>query len=404
MKRARVAVAHGLGIACVAVVSACAGALESRSCLAGPADLAPLVLADGLQAYVEPLSLLRVGPSVVVVGTPTYTWDVTGEQARMVASRKHIAAYLDEDAPRLIAKPIDVPIGMTRAVALDECRWGVLFAEAEEIDSTAATVGFVGLWYAEYDGARWGEAERLPLPEDEEVSLVVSQSSPLVRFDGGLSWAVTDVDRGTYRYQRRGGTWRLEVAEPRGGEAASLATDEAGLWLAVSGLDPAISEPRKSIRLYRWRDGWSLAGRYPTLDTYTEIRRPELLGLPAGVTLTWVETPPSGDDLARAVVGIGPAESGHAVVIDRGGQRVDAVGLPDGAPAWVVLHPPELRLIDLEQGRPRALRSLPYPYTGWFAATPIGPREVLVTGPEFNPDPAHASVRSLTLRLSPSCN
>ena len=82
---------------------------------------------------------------------------------------------------------------------------------------------------------------------------------------------------------------------------------------------------------------------------------------------------------------------------------------PDGVPTWVVDHidpitqQSELRLVrDTPEGV-SITRRLPNPYTGFFGALPLAPSEVLVVGPEFNPDPAHPTVRSLILRLSSSC-
>ena len=82
----------------------------------------------------------------------------------------------------------------------------------------------------------------------------------------------------------------------------------------------------------------------------------------------------------------------------------------DGGTAWVVQHndtiaaAAELRLVHLDRLGVRTTFAGPFPYTGYFGAIATGPDEVLVTGPDFDPDPTRATVRSLTLRLSPSCH
>jgi hypothetical protein len=407
--RTRACAFPGVFGACAALAVGCSRSdlAAVDACSAGTAERRPLALPDGLEAYVEPVSLLRVGRSFVVVGSPTYTWMVGGARATQTSANAHIAAYLDASAPRLVAKPLDVPVGMVRAVALDEGRWGVLFSESV-LDDFGISRELVGIWYAEYDGARWSEPEPIPLPSDPEITLVISSASPLVRQGGALSWAVTDLRRGTFHYERRNGAWRVEVVEDRGGEAAALASEDSVLWLAVSGLDPDISGPRKSIRLFRWRDGWSLVRRYPTAEPYTEIHRPSLVVLPGGITLTWIESSPTGRDAARARVGLGVDDPGVEHLIDGAAQRVAPLAIDDD-PVWIVEHIdpvtdlPELRVLRADGGRAEVSRAIPYPYTGWYAATPAGPDEVLVTGPEFDPDPARASVRSLTLRLNLSC-
>jgi hypothetical protein len=369
----------------------------------------PLVLPDGTEAYIEPMNLMKVGSDFVVVGAPSYTWVVGGTRVIMASDRVHIAAYLDEVSPRLVEIPIRVRPGIVRSVVLDDGRWGVLFSQADP-EERFALEGAVGLWYAEYDGTHWSDLERVPLPAEPQ-DLVVGTSSGLVRRDDALAWVVVYGHEGSIlEYERRNGAWRFDVIEDRGMEGTAMASDPSGVWLALSGVDPELSEWTRSLRLFRWTSrGWQFVSRVTTVDPYTEIVNLFLNATPAGVTVTWGELS-AGGAVAKARVGIGPDTAGVALVLDSPAQQAKPIDAPDGAPAWVVQHVnsvtglSELRLVRAE-GRDVSVEwAIPYPYTGFYAATAASPDEVLVTGSEFDPDPARPTVRSLTLRLSSSCH
>jgi hypothetical protein len=376
-------------------------------CTAEPTERRPLVLPDGTEAYVEPMNLMRVGSDFVVVGAPTYTWEVGSPRVQMATDGAYLAAYLDEDSPRLIEKPIDVPVGIVRSIPLDDHRWGALFSEADPEAFSQLSVA-VALWYAEYDGERWSEVEQLPIPEDR--GLFVGSSSPLASLDGGIGWVVVTGNGGSVlHYERRDGAWRFEVVEDHGMEAAALASGPSGAWLALSGVDPALPVWTKSVRLYRWDGRWQFDRRVATVERYTQIRDISVAVLPGGVTLTWREVSEQGSR-AMARVGLGTDAPGTLVSVDPKAEQAKPVATTAGVPAWVVHHTndvpgsAELRFVRFNEGRADLIWTIPYPYTGYYAALATGPDEVLVTGSEFDPDPARPTVRSLTLRLSTTCH
>jgi len=383
-----------------------------QPCSAGRVGMArtverrPLVLADGTEAYVEPMNLMRVGSDLVVVGSPTYTWEVGGTRANMASYGAHLAAYLDPVTPRLVEMPVDVPAGVVRSIALGDRRWGALFSEADpEAFSQFSEV--VDLWYAEYDGEAWSEVERLPLPDGLE--LFVGSSSALVSRGDAIGWVVvTDRGGAAVHYEREGGAWRYEIIEERGMEAAAQASGSSGVWMALSGVDPDLPAWTKTLRLFRWASGWQFVSRVATVEAYTEIRDPFVTVLPEGVTVTWREVSAAGSP-AMARVGVGADHPGELLLLDPSTEQAKPIGMPDGSPAWVVQHVnavtglDELRLLRIEGPGTHIAQRIPYPLRGFYAALATGPDEVLVTGSEFNPDPAHATVRSLTLRLSSSC-
>ena len=129
--------------------------------------------------------------------------------------------------------------------------------------------------------------------------------------------------------------------------------------------------------------------------------------------MTWVER--TGAGVARARVGVRPDDPGSLVVLDEAAPLVRSFATASDAPGWVTHRvdtssgDSDLRLVLIRSGSPGddpsvfVAGEIPLPYTGPFDAIATGPTEVLVTGAEFSPDPARATVRSLTLRLNPSC-
>ena len=191
-------------------------------------------------------------------------------------------------------------------------------------------------------------------------------------------------------------------------EAAAQASGSSGVWMALSGVDPDLPAWTKTLRLFRWASGWQFVSRVATVEAYTEIRDPFVTVLPEGVTVTWREVSAAGSP-AMARVGVGADHPGELLLLDPSTEQAKPIGMPDGSPAWVVQHVnavtglDELRLLRIEGPGTHIAQRIPYPLRGFYAALATGPDEVLVTGSEFNPDPAHATVRSLTLRLSSSC-
>jgi len=379
-----------------------------QACSAGTAERRPLVLPDGLHAYVEPSNLLNVGGDHVVVGAPTYTWRLGDGRAEMASEREHIAAYLDGPRTRLVDKPLEIALQGTgvRAVPLGGRTWGVILPETEP-DSIQSFAGPLAVWYVEYDGERWSRPEALPLTPGQR--LFVGSSSSLVAHDGALAWAVLDRESGAVRlYERVAGRWDHAPVPDSDVEAVALGSGGSGMWLALSGLDPGVSERFKSVRLYhRGDDGWRLVTRDPTTEPYTEIGGLHLMVSAQGVTVGWSEL--RGQGVAYARVGVALDEPGELVVLDEAAAVVRHWATASGEPAWVVQHndtvrgEAELRVVRLDGPRARPVTAIPLPFTGFFAAHAAGPDEVLVTGAEFDPDPARATVRSLTLRLKASC-
>jgi hypothetical protein len=376
---------------------------------------APLALEDGTQLYVEPEELIRVGSDLVVVGTPTYTWESGPDVVVQRTVDAHIAARFDlEGRSRLIEKPIPGAIGTVRAVALGGERWGLLFNEVHP-DSLPQKDHVLGVWYAEHDGERWATLEPVPLPEQGVPDF--SSSSELVRTGDGLAW-VTAARLPFFlselvHYERRDGVWRRRVVSDEWIEVSALAYDpvERALWMAHFSEDPALPGWQQSLRLHRLGSTWELVSRLTVVESDVKVRDPGLVVLPDGIAASWrLEGPATLE--ARARVGIGVGRDGGDLTLDPTSYQVVPLTAADGGAAWLVNH--------LTEGRPAELRVLrglalaaattaatlvttaPNPYPSFFAALSVG-REVVVVGPEVALDPSQPTVRSLILRLSTNC-
>ena len=352
-----------------------------------------------------------VGSAVLVSGAPTYTWEAGSAPNAVMASRDaQLAAYITPDGVTLIEKPIDVAVGDVRVAALDDSRWAALFSEVGP-DSLPLAKQDRGAWYAEYDGEHRTLLEPVPLPVVGDLAF--SASSALVRAGDRLAWiAVVRLPEhraSVLSYERRDGEWRSREVSDAWAETTALAYGpSSGLWLALVSEDPDLPGWQKSLRLYRHTSSWELVSRVWVAEAGTEIYEPRVTVLPGGVTVTWRSV---GREalFALARVEIRPGSAGRELMLDENAAQVVPLEMADGVPTWIVDHVNpitqqiELRLVRATPRSASVVLTVPSPYTGFFGAVSTAPYEVFVAGPEFNPDPARPTVRSLILRLSTSC-
>jgi hypothetical protein len=395
-----------------------AAARGSYAALAGaaetcPVERVPLVLPDGTHVYIEPQSLFRVRSEIVVAGSPSYTWETRSDTTAVMLTHDALAAaYLDPIAARTIPIPVQgATLGTVRAVALDGARWGAVFSSVDP-DSVPQAEIVRGLWYAEYDGSEWSAPERLPMPSAGE--LLVDASSQLVAAGDRIAWALpqyfgADPTRVLY-YERVSGTWSLETVPSAYVDNAALAyDDDLGVLLALFGEDVDLPGWQQSLRLYRRGSSWELVSRVAVAPAGVRFLSPGIASDSDGVSVGWSTLGPDGFR-AYARVGIRRADPGTEVLLDDAAVQLVTVRGHDARSWFVVDHVDsvtsarELRLVGVDpSGRPHRLISVANPYTGYFAALATSATEALVVGPEFSPDPARPTVRSLLLRLSTSC-
>lgn len=405
-----------------AAVGSCAGGTADSSPVAGgmvsgtvagcEVGRAPLALGEGVFPYIEPEDLLRIGSDFLVVGTPSYTWAPGTEGDSLpLTTEAHIAARFTLGGRAvLIEKPIADHIGGVRALPLGGDRWGILFDQVVPGSSTQVTRSF-GLWYAEHDGARWSVLEAVPFPDQGRLDFF--SSSEMVRVEGDLVWVVpvrqTAGQTELLQYERRSDGWHSEVISGDIVEVATLAYEPgSGLWLAHFSEDPGLPEWQQSLRLYRRGAGWELVRRVAVMPVGAKVVDPSIAIFPDGVTVSWrVES--GVDDGAYAMVGIGADGGGTTLRLDPRVLQVMSLRPPDGRPAWIVQHHDDSGSVELRLLRRRppfeadVVASTSSPYSAFLASLALAPSEALIVGPQVSSDPADPYVRSLILRLSPSC-
>ncbi len=250
-------------VACAAI-SACAADGSPETAAAGPppassvpadpeactVERSPLVLPDGIQAYVEPQNLFQTGGHLLVAGVPTYTWEVgSAPNAIRLTHDAHVAASLDAGATGMVGRPPtdrEVALGTVRAVALADGRWGALFTD-EDADSLAdhrETV--LRLWYAEFDGSGWTPLEAVPRPAGG--ALYVNQSSRLIQVGDRLAWAVV-------RYAPPTPRGCCSTSGSVAGGASSRFPEEAWTTRSSPTTTPRVCFSWYSVRTGIWRRG-----------------------------------------------------------------------------------------------------------------------------------------------------
>jgi hypothetical protein len=413
----RLAGAAALGAAATACTGGSAESGRPRGASSGVLGCetarVPLAVDDGVFAYIEPENLFRVGSGFLVTGTPSYTWKPgTDADSLPLTADQHLAARFSLDGrATLIEQPIDAPIGDVRAVSLGGERWAVLFDEEASRDPSEWTRS-EALWYAEHDGTRWTTVESVPYPPDTRVR--AHSSTEVVRMGDDLAWVVpVDLEGGRYQlleYRRTADGWTTAVVSDDAVEVSALAYDpDAGLWLAQFSEDPGLPGWQQSLRLYRHAETWELVRRIAVMPEDWKVRDPGITIFPTGVTVSWrVE---SREDVgAYAMVDVTPGGGGALVALDSAAWQVEPLSPPDDRPAWVVRHlaedPPgvELRLLRARpDGSAELVAAAPPGHPAGLASLALAPNEALVVGPQVGTDPAYRYLRSLIIRLSPSC-
>ncbi len=130
----------------------------------------------------------------------------------------------------------------------------------------------------------------------------------------------------------------------------------------------------------------------------------------SGVSVGWTELS-GGVSPAYARVNVTDAGPAPRITLAEDAEQLEGVAGLAAGPVWIVDRPNgvlgtrELRVLRTDPlGALEQIISLPNPYTGYFAALATSASEVVVVGPEFDPDPARPVVRSLLLRLSTACH
>ena len=397
----------------------------SGSTASGPADLpnggpcaltplgsVPLLLGGGREAYVEPQNVIATDSGTLLVGSPSYLWRrVTAPRGTVQeAENAFMAALVDDSGVRTIEPPPGVEhIEHVRAAALTDGRWGAIMSVVPA-DSAPFSQEVERVWYGEHDGRSWAPVEELPLPPGGSVQSF--GSTELVAAGDRLVWTVpvsrADGQWMLVQLERDQSGWSRTVVTEDPVEAAALAyVPASGLWLAVAGPDAESPDGHHSLRLYRRDEEWRLVRRVIELGPGEHARTPQLSVDSTGLTMTWLLQGAAGS-AAMAALGVDGASAPEPVLLDPDAMQVIPLTLDERTPAWLVARElpsvlsSELLVVVSTRDGPVTGRALPNPYTGYFSATALGSR-ITIVGPEFNPHPAHPTVRSLFTHLGASC-
>ncbi|HET9947744.1 MAG TPA: hypothetical protein VFQ22_02345 [Longimicrobiales bacterium] len=372
----------------------------------------PIAPTGTTQLYIEPQSLFQVGSRWVVAGVPSMRWELDFIPTPTMRTRgEYVGATLGPGASIPFENPIDGHLQVVRGVALEGERWGALLAEYESEDFPD-TGRLLAVHYLEHDGRAWSAAQTLPLPDEGELRPL--ESSTLVRVGDRLLWAVPlglDSDESPLvLYERVDGRWSRRIVVGSFVEGVDLGWDGETPWLVVAGPDLAAPVWERTIRLYRELEGeWGLVRRVWTAPDETLVYELRLTALASGATVTWRAVGPASQE-AMAWVGVRGDQAGTLVVLDEYALQAAPLAMLDGTPAWLVHRVSpitgqhELRLVKEERGSPVRVAGLPNPFVAFYIARTTPSGQILAVGPEYDPDPARPTVRSLTLRLSIACD
>jgi hypothetical protein len=414
---------------------------HTPSCRLVELDREYVRLEGGDFVYVEPQHFARDADGWILAGQPTYRvrLDARGRGGILERGPWFGVTYADGTARPMPMPP--VPQGaeivwVRGAPSRVPGRLGFLYEVAEVAPDTASRFVF-----AEYDRAvgAWKVLGELPGPSEGRLRGLDAVAGPLDRpgFRGGAGLVSTrtlpvlavphQLPRGgidVLVYVRDAHGWTSEVAWERWVDEIAIApVRDAGVLLALAGLDPDFDARRASIRTLE-------IGNLGPGSKRGAVRRHQAGGpgerfvapvfARAGerLDLGWLRRSPEAPTSAWVRTGVGadadtpghpPAHGPH--LIDPAAAQMVAVDGPGEISVWLTRHvpdpavggPPAIVVTGVGPGGVIEVGRLPDPFHGPFAALRASSNELLVVGPEARFDPASPHVRSLVLRLSIRC-
>lgn len=388
----------------------------SASCRIEGVSRTAMRLNDGREVYIEPQAVVSDGGRILLAGRPTYVWtrDAPGG-IQPDEGDESIGVFLDGNDATLIEAPVGARLlDDLRAASLGGGSWAVLMSELDPDSRFPERDGATHVWYAEHDGRDWTTVEEMPRPDGGRLQTF--SSSELLRTDRGIGWLAQFVSpdgTGRVMYYHRGpGGWMTEVVSSRRADALSLGSSQAtGVVAALAGAETGADGWTYSLRTARRASAWALDAPVTVAAAAEVIRQPSFSRTGGTATLSWIHEPRSPGSAAPGAWAAGVSvvgSFGGVEPVDRGSSRVVPVPVRDSTLIWIADHENvatgdrELRVI---QGAPTGsllLGAVPNPFTGYFTATWTDP-DLVIIGPEFNPTPGSATVRSLIIRVSLSC-
>lgn len=354
-------------------------------------------------AYVEPHFVERSRDHLLLLGHPTYLWDVGAERSAQIEANGFFGLLFRGDSlERIPAPPAPGTVGWSRTSRVAPDHVVTLF---DVTDGAGSSVPYV----ADYEDGRWTRVQPLPMGVGGDFgSVALADHLRPLGTGGDVRFVATVLRlRQTILFERRDMVWHSRVVGGSGAAVSALSLDAERL--AQAGWTDDQEDTEGILRVTDLTTGHSLAR--------------DLTGLPVGFQIYRVTWAPNGETVAVTV----SSSRGWSIHIFPDGVDSDPISvpaaprtlvplrLPSGPSAFVVDAAPGTERRSISVLRPVAGRveyaSVPNPYFGPFAALPgwgTGAEEpegaFTLIGPEARFDPESPFVRSLMIRMSFSCH
>lgn len=395
---------------------------------------------DDQALYVEPSAVLAATPDAIVVGTPAYAWTDAGDERHVLTARDHILGASLVPPGRPIAHHPEVPEPTwVRATVLPDGRVGALLEHAPErrlptaargeadgqeraapdrgVSDQALEIGFAVLEAGRGVGGWWGAWEPLPEPSHGRRELALG-SDPVAAPTGEVFWASLvsqrpGVDVVLHRRDPADRAWSTRIVSRTWADDVGLLWARAvgGPLVTVTGLDPALGEGIASVRLIRAGIGTPEPVLLDRGDPGERFRDPAGVEIGGDLHFAWIHESVSGA-LALRSVALAAGRLDGGVPEPRtvaSGVLYFALAADSGA-TFAVAERQEsqdaasrLEVHRIDGQGARLVYSSPSPFTGPMGAVVDDRGDLVIVGPLAQWAGLDSTVRSLVLRLSPSC-
>ncbi|MDB4948858.1 MAG: hypothetical protein JWM27_1507 [Gemmatimonadetes bacterium] len=306
-----------------------------------------------------------------------------------------LGAYLPHDGPpRIVASPFpEIRVGTIRAVPDGPRSWFVVFVEAVQKPNGLPSDSAKALWSGRYDGSRWSQLERLPVPSG--AVFWSEQGASLVRRADTLIWAVVKKPGyGLLMFQRQANRWTFTENRVFLADADVHSGEE--LVLGVVQADPAIAEgDGNSLLLWTRRPTWQIL--HTVVPGRRErVYRPSIREYRNRSIITW-QTPNQTDDRGgwemHAMVAADPSVESPVFIVDsvNSGSRPETpVFMADGRPLWITDHRGpdgiaqiQFAVYDPATGSSEVRARFANPFVTPFMPVVLPDRDVLISGAHY---------------------
>lgn len=356
--------------------------------------------------YVEPRYFERRGDDLLLLGSPTYVWDVGPDRAELAEDRTFFGVRIrGDEVERISNPPVAGTITFVQGLRVAPAHVVFIF-DVETTGVDGATVDRQP-HVADWVQGSWRDVQPLSPHRGfpiRSAGLVTSLLATGVGSDVHFAVSVGPVGQ-TVRFVREAGTWRSEAVGVGGAGGLALGGGSGDVMLAEAGWGPIADAP-PLLHVSRLSDG---SGAAVVLDAPgAEAQTPVWSSDAEAVAVRLVA------DSAVSLALIEPGKNRAPLLVE--GWAQDVVPLPVAGfdASWLMqsrdrFGAAQLTFLALRDGG-LTRADTPYPFHGLFRAlaphpSASGPDEITfdLLGPEARFPPQAPFVRSLMIRMSLSC-